>query len=199
MRSSAENSPIHFLDMETIPTFNVVIAYEDFESSKTAKKTYDYLTENLGAAYYLSNKLWKFEVLEHPQLRELASRDAATADIVMVASHGSDPLPEGVKAWIHSWPEGKSNALALVALFDAETDRPENAKATRDYLQQVAQRNQMEFFAQPAEVVARTGSPSVIRRFFGASTVPQGATVTAISSIVQHDAGANCPRWGINE
>ena len=30
------------------PTFNVVIAYEDFETGKHAKKTYDYLAEHLG-------------------------------------------------------------------------------------------------------------------------------------------------------
>jgi len=69
MQSSTDKSPLHFLDMDTNPTFNVVIAYEDFESSKTAKKTYDYLTENLGDGYHLSNKLWRFEVLEHARLR----------------------------------------------------------------------------------------------------------------------------------
>jgi len=116
----------------------------------------------------------------------------------MVSSHGSDPLPAGVKTWMDSWPEGKNNALALVALFDAESDRPENAKATRAYLQQVAQRKQMEFFAQPAEVAARTAPAAALRSLFGPSA-PQGATVSAISSIVQHDVGMNFPRWGINE
>src|SRR5438105_1310923 len=63
--------------LEAQPELNVVIAYEDFETGKRAKTTYDFLSENLGTNCKFSSQMWKFEVLGIPKLREMAAQDAA--------------------------------------------------------------------------------------------------------------------------
>src|SRR4051794_31457425 len=90
------------LDSSELPSksnFNVVIAYENLEAGKNARKTYDYLAQHLGQDCQFANEMWSFDVLSIPRLRELAARDAMQADIIIVACHGNGRLPEAVKSW----------------------------------------------------------------------------------------------------
>ncbi len=174
-------------------TFNVVIAYEDFETGKHAKKTYDFLAQNLGDDCQFSNQMWKFDVLSIPKLREMAALDAAGADIVIVSCHGSD-LPAEVKAWIESWLSHQGRPLALVALFDCPEEQIEGTRAAHDYLAAVAQRGQMEFFAQLDDWPARrhVEGPLVFTH-----DLTSERALSALAGVVQRDTPF--PRWGINE
>lgn len=126
--------------------FNVVIAYEDFEAGKHAKKTYDFLVEHLGRECHLSNQMWKFDVLRLPKLLAMAAKDASEADIILVSSHGGSDLPVEVQHWLEAWLREPGQALALVALFD----RPrEHTLPIRSYLAGIARRAHTAFFAQP--------------------------------------------------
>ena len=179
-------------DSDPNPTFNVVIAYEDFETGKQAKKTYDFLVQNLGHECRFTNQMWKFEVLSIPKLREMAARDAGQADIVLVSCHG-DELPPEVKAWIELWVAEPNHPLALVALFgDKKSPR---IQETRSYLESVAKRGQMEFFAQPDEWSGnhRDGAFADI---LPNAMIGEGR-VTNLSAIMQRDL--SMPHWGINE
>ncbi len=133
-------------DLEANPAFNVLVVYEDFETGKHAKRTFDYLVEHLGDECRFTNQMWKFDVLAVPKLREMAARDAAVADIIIVSAHGAHPLPPEVKAWIELWLEARSSAIALVALFDVDQN-PDNP--VRAFLATAAKRAKMEFFSQP--------------------------------------------------
>ena len=134
------------LDLGERPTFKVVVAYEDFEAGKNAKRVYDFLTQNLGGDCEFSNQMWKFDVLSIPRLREVATKDAYEADILMISSRGGQGLAEGAAFWIESWLAQGTRAIALVALFGGET---QETKAIRSYLAEVARRGGLEFFAQP--------------------------------------------------
>src|SRR5947209_17488715 len=127
MQRSLTNHPFPPRNVDETPDFNVVIAYEDFESGKQAKATYDFLVENLGTNCRFSSQMWKFDVLGIPKLREMAAKDAAGADIVIVSCHGSNDLPVEVKAWIELWMADQSNTIALVALFDSPAVDPQQA------------------------------------------------------------------------
>src|SRR4051794_21772473 len=105
--------------------------------------------ENLGHDCHFSNQMWKFDVLAIPNLREMAARDAATADIVIVSCRGGSELPAQVKSWLELWLAQQSNAIALVALFDSRGEDTAQNLANRTYLAEAAKRGQMEFFAQP--------------------------------------------------
>src|SRR5437867_8328337 len=76
-------------DPEANPNLNIVIAYEDFETGKQAKKTCDFLAQNLSDHCQVSNQMWKFDVLGIPKLREMAATDAAQADVVIKIGRAS--------------------------------------------------------------------------------------------------------------
>src|ERR1041385_2762721 len=150
MTRSLHLMPLESPDRDSDPSFNVIIAYEDFETGKRAKCIYDSLVENLGRDCQFTNQMWKFEVLGIPKLREMAARDAMMADIVLVSYHGMH-LPSEFKAWVELWVTEPKHPIALVALLDSpETNDPRMAE-TRAYLADVARRGQMEFFIQPSD------------------------------------------------
>jgi hypothetical protein len=193
MQHTAYYSPVGSSDLEPEPIFNVVIAYEDFETGKQAKETYDFLVNNLRHECRFDNQMWKFDVLSISKLREMAVNDAVAADIIIVSCHGTHELSADVKAWIDSWVHRRSNAIALVALFgSACDDRDKNG--IRDYLADVARRAGMEFFAQPNDLA--------IKRFDETIALERGANsdrkaLSALAGIVYREQAF--PHWGINE
>ena len=171
--------------------FNVVIAYEDFETGNRARRTCDLLAETLGSSCRFSSQMWKFEILGMPKLREMAVHDAGLADIIIVSCHGSNELPAGVKTWLDLWLEQKSETLALVALFNAPAQDPNQADGIREYLAQVARRGEMEYFAQPYDW---PGKPQDEQRVSVRPGSPwQEEALSMLSVVVQEQATA--PRW----
>jgi hypothetical protein len=177
--------------------FNVVIAYEDLEAGKNARRTYDYLAQHLGHDCQFANEMWSFDVLSIPRLRELAARDAMQADIIIVACHGGAPLPEAVKSWIEIWLAEEVNAIALVALFDSASDMCSKTRELREYFAEVARRGNMEFFAQPDRW------PNPGRSSGGIHSLPTltGSDVDArfSASVEFRQRHESFPHWGINE
>src|SRR4051794_11994615 len=127
-------------------SFSVVIVYEDFETGKQAKRTFDFLAEQLKSDCVFTNQMWKFDVLNIPKLREMAAKDAASADIVIISCRARAELAPEVKAWIELWLADENNATALVALLDDSTAASLETAALRRYLADVAVRGNMEFF-----------------------------------------------------
>jgi len=192
MQHTALHSPIGPSDLEADPIFNVVIAYEDFDTGKHAKETYDLLVKNLSQECRFANQMWKFEVLGIPKLREMAAKDALMADIIIISCQGAHDLSADVQAWIHSWICEQSNALALVALFGDGGSQRESHQL-RAYLAEAAKRAGMEFFAQPAAPVRRLDQTLASER--GAKRNEN--TLSALAGVIQRDQ--TFPRRGINE
>lgn len=194
MQHTAVLPPRGATELEFNPPFNVVIAYEDFETGKQAKKTYDFLIENLGRECQFINQMWKFDVLSIPKLREIALKDAATADIVIVSCHDGE-LPAQVKSWIDGWLAEGVRPLALVALIDQPTEDNAQSFATRAYLAEIAKRGQMEFFAQSDHRADRLRMEDLS----GLRTAGnlKGKTFSTLVGMLEEDLDA--PRWGINE
>ena len=177
---------------EGSPSFKVVIAYEDLEAGKHAKRTYDFLTQNLGTECEFSNQMWKFDVLGISKLREIAAKDAAVADVLMISSRGDLGLPTGVKVWIESWLAQGTRAIALVALFHPGF---ENSRTVRAYLADVARRGGLGFFAQPDQW---PGNDNFIDEF----TVRWQQTCNEKAPVPLRYAEPlvePAPRWGLNE
>ena len=122
----------------------VVILYENLETGKHARRTYDYLVESLNGVCEFQVQLWKFNLLNDSHLRLLATQDAAEAEIVMVSAQGEIELPLEVQTWFDLWLGARDHPIALVGLFS----HPERAAPVRDYLEAVARNKGVEFFAQ---------------------------------------------------
>ena len=144
-----QSTPDQMQTYDAKPQFNVVIAYEDFAAGLHAQETCDFLARNLERELTLDSQMWKFDVLGNPKLREMATRDAAEADLIMISTHGDGDLPQEVKDWIDEWTGQLSSAIALVKLTDRNPCCHPDDDVIRSYLQSVAQRAGMDFFAQP--------------------------------------------------
>ena len=175
------------------PTFNVLIAYENFETGKHAKGTYEFLQQHLGHDCHFAHTMWKFDVLALPKLWELALKDASVADIVIVSCKGND-LPGCVKSWIEAWLTGEHKALALIALFGEYKESRAYARGVREYLASAAARANLEFFAQSASWDDNSTQNAVGLSNTAELAHPQAAL---LAGVVHFDAGV--PRWGINE
>jgi hypothetical protein len=170
--------------------FSVVIAYEDFSAGKHAKQTYDCLVRHLGGDFEFENQMWKFDVLENAKLNEMAAKDASTADLIIVSTHGVGDLPREVKQWIDQWMRHTS-AMALVTLVDRPPHgRHREEDIVRPYLERVARKARMDFFAQPDEWPDREDDYS-LQQF---SDRAQRTSTLMATFIHQH---ASAPRWGI--
>jgi hypothetical protein len=180
--------PLGASEKEVNSTLNVVIAYEDLETGKRAIKTYEYILQQLGDQCLFSNQMWKFDVLNVPKLKEIASKDAAAADIIIVSAHEGKPLPAEVIAWTEQWLSYKTQASALVGLFGNESiDKP-----VRNYLAEVARRAKIEFFCQPGIW------PGTTNKTYTATNAWERDN----KSFAFPDAAKEAPaisHWGINE
>lgn len=129
----------------TNTSIKVVIAYDNLETAKRAERVYERLAGNLSATFDFQQRLWRFDVLEEDALCAEAARDAANADIVIVAMKDDSRVPEAVRRWLESFLARHTGAAALVALL-------QHASApVQPYLEDVARRGGMDFFAQSGE------------------------------------------------
>jgi hypothetical protein len=129
-------------------SIKIVIAYDSAATGQRAEAIYDRLAKRLGDNFDFEQRLWRFDVLEEEDLRAEATRDAANADIVIVATRQDKKLPQGVQNWLESALQQHSGAAALVALL--EHPGPDKS-GVQPYLQEVARRGGIDFFAQTGE------------------------------------------------
>jgi hypothetical protein len=176
-------------DRDANPALNVVIAYEDLETGKRAMKTYEYMVQQLGDQCLFANQMWKFDVLAVPKLKEIAAKDAAAAEIIIVSAHEGNELPKEVKAWIEMWLSYKTEAGALVALFDGEAEK----NPVRTYLEEIARRGKMEFFCQPCP-----GPGSANTRSANTLNAPMNEKTFSFLANANQEA-PSFSHWGINE
>jgi hypothetical protein len=176
-------------DRDINSALNVVIAYEDLETGKRAMKTYEYMVQQLGDQCLFANQMWKFDVLAVPKLKEIAAKDAAAAEIIIVAAHEGRDLPAEVKSWIEMWLGYKTEASALVGLFDGENE----STPARNYLAEVARRAKIEFFSQPGiwPGAPHTRSTTTLAHPLDEKTFAFLANATQEAPSFTH--------WGINE
>src|SRR5687767_11702484 len=93
----------HDQGMQITCNINVVIAFEDEAAGKHANAFYDHLGERLAADFEFTRYQWSFSLLKDAGVRGAAAHDAATADIVIIATHGNSELPEHVDCWFQEW------------------------------------------------------------------------------------------------
>jgi len=127
-------------------------------------------------------------------LRELAAKDTADADIVIVSVRGDREFAPEVKSWLDVWVGNRGTPLALVALFDPEFKDSETAQSLRRYLENISRSAQMDFFAEPEQQLGKG--------IMGLDTPPRfdfedGFQETILTEDKQDDTFF--PRWGIND
>ena len=179
-------------ELEAGSTFNIVVAYEDFETGKRAMNVHNYFVEHLGAECLFQNQMWKFEVLAQAKLWEMAVKDACAADIIIVSAHGSNELPKHVTSWIKSWVTEQNHLLALVGLFDPEEHFNNPARA---YLADIARHHGIEFFSEPGIWPPTEGRNQ--QRPLAVAWGQNEKAISILASVVRENVAVS--HWGINE
>ncbi len=134
-------------DTETVLSLNVVVAFEDLETGARAKSTLDRVKEQLGLEVEMSLKLWKFDWLREPGVRQQAARDASEAALIIVSSHGKGEWPAPVKEWMAMWQERQTDEpRGLVVLLDGEAGHEGAGHPMLTYLQDMARHARLELF-----------------------------------------------------
>jgi hypothetical protein len=134
------------------PTLYGVIAYEDASAAKLAKEKWDNMVQPLKQTYEFELRLWNFDLLRIPELREAAALDAGKAQMIFVVTHGAGELPLAVKTWVEQWlgqRDQKQDAPRLLTLlFEVSTDESWASGFTQfAYLQRAARKGSMDFMA----------------------------------------------------
>ena len=177
---------------ELRPSINVVMAYEDVPDGQRAMKVYNGLRSRLGRDCEFNYELWKFEALQVPELRSVATSQAREADMVVIATH-SQTLSRSLKTWIAGWSAaGGSRPRALVALIEATGEWHPGTVPVFTELSEVAVTAGMEFFSRFDEPVAHSQPLTFDRLRQRAET-----TTSVLEQILRRSRPE--PHWGINE
>lgn len=128
---------------------NVVVVFEDAAAGEHAGTFYNHLKQRLGSNFDLTRFQWSFSLLDEYLVRDVAAHDAASADIVILATHGDADLPEHVRSWFQSWVGRNPNPSALVLLFDQPATCAAARAELRSALQTLAAAGGMDFFGEP--------------------------------------------------
>lgn len=147
-RYSIDESYLDADSTDTNQELRVLIAYDDLDAGRRAMRVLANLGKGLDEATEFRTIPWPFDLLADLQWRDAAGSEAVDAEILMVATSGTNPLPTGVGRWFKDVIARKRGTkAAVVALFGPEED-PDGAGSSRlDEIQGAAQRAGLDFFA----------------------------------------------------
>src|SRR5437773_5769851 len=103
---------------ETKQALQVTIAYKDLAAGKRAMHTLAQLGRGLVDDIEFQPFPWSFDLLMDANWRDIAFRHAVQADILILATSDSVPVPTGVTQWMETILDRKQGTdWAVVALF----------------------------------------------------------------------------------
>jgi hypothetical protein len=141
--------------LATLNRVLVVAAYEDFVTGVRVNELCRGLARELGPQCNIIKQMWLLNLLRLPQLRAIATEDAASADLIIVSFHDAETIPLELRDWVETWPLSKKEfPQLLLALFDCIDDE-EPPRGLHAYLESVAANHYMSFFVQTYEMAAR--------------------------------------------
>lgn len=146
----------HFMDetnldpdsTDTKQALCVGIAYNDVAVGKRAMRVLADLGKGLGEDIEFQPLPWSFDLLADMDWREVAAHDAVKADILIIATSSTNPLPSAVERWAKATiSQKRGTAAAVVALFGSD-ENPDGAGSSRlEAIRTAAQRAGLAFFA----------------------------------------------------
>ena len=171
-------------------SLRVVIAYNDIVAGKRAMRVLGDLGKRLGDEIEFQPLPWSFDLLADVNWREVAASDAVKADILIIATSDSNPLPSAVGQWAEAAiSQKRGTSAAVVALFGSE-ENPDRAGSFRlEAIQTAARQAGLDFFAP----VPRDELGEAIARIH-----QRAETITPVLEEILHQHHS-APRWGINE
>jgi hypothetical protein len=180
--------------------FDLVVAYEDTPTRNRAMQLYDHLAQQLLEDYDFQCSWWKLEHLRDRGLREESADAAADANMIILSLRGDRELPTVFKPWVESWLTRKDNhKSALVVLIGDQAGPKTDAASLQTYLQQIARRAKMDFFAHKFDLEQAKAGPGGTPAPAPAPAPPPPPTPRQFVPEEFLVEPPTAPRWGINE
>ena len=132
---------------------NVFVAYDDVPAGQHAMRVIGNVDRQIEEFKKQYPSLWRFDLLEDPDWRLLATAEALQADLLVIsASSCRNDLPGGVRTWIETCLEQKKGtAAAVVALLGSgeHLDPPDSPRI--QFLKNATEAVGLDFFAPGAD------------------------------------------------
>lgn len=129
----------------------VFIAYDEIAAGKHALRAMAGLGRRLGEDIEFHPALWSFDRLTEEGWGEVATGDAVRADILIVATDNTHPLPSTVRQWIEAIINCKQGTTAaVVALFGPEENPDQRGSHRLEKLRSMAHGAGLDFFETTA-------------------------------------------------
>ena len=119
IKPTIANAPAH----DATAQLRVLIVYDEAAAGRQALGTLTRLLAVDAEPMHLLPALWRFELLDDPHGCQQALADAAGADLLILATHKPDAIPEAVEKWVSAFlAQRRESSTAILALFGAEDD-----------------------------------------------------------------------------
>jgi hypothetical protein len=198
------NKPDHLTFMlAPNPPFNVLILYDTAHSGACAATVYERLLQNLEPDYQFQMQSWRFSMLSLPSVALWAKRDAAAADMVIVAWGGDPAELAGVRSWFEDWPcASPDSRRALVSLCTGPEPAPGDPLhiEVNAMLQSLADRAGMDLISSLSPPSGSLASPTMDEVYGLPTLLAERLPYTAIPTIAEAPVLQTAFRHGgINE
>jgi hypothetical protein len=100
---------------------DVLLMHEDLSAGLRGKQMIDQVAARLGEKAEFGVRLWRFDLLDEPMLRNQAMADANGATIVILAVNTCSELPTAVCEWLKQWLQTSSLVpCAIIVSLDSK-------------------------------------------------------------------------------
>jgi hypothetical protein len=172
---------------------SVVVVYEDHPTRDRAMSVCEHLARAFREQVEFDVSWWKFRYLVDPELAQAAARDAADADVIIVAAHADCEVTVGVRDWMETWAVHRAGRDgALVALVEGEVFPAPEVKPLEAYLRALALRARIDFLA-PVDLGGSQASPNSL----ALGRQPANPGVPLWHGLPRDPKPP--PHWGLNE
>ncbi len=179
--------------VEFTTPLNIVVLFADTVLARRLARIYNDVIEQFAPDCVFNASWWNFDGLHHPEIFSAATRATKEADIVIVAAHAGEDLPDVVKNWIDMafWKRAGQERLLIGLLALATASQPVDSVANR-YLQAAAREAGMEYLLHWSALPVPSVEGSL------EDITSRATTVTPLLAEILSHTGA-IPHGGIND
>ena len=131
-------------DQMTTCAFKMVLIFSDRRGSELASRAAANLVREFDEGDCAQTS-WKTELLRSPKLRMLAAREAADADLVIIALEEGSTLPQEIADWLALWRRRTRRRRSTLSLL-ARRAHASTPPIVEESLHAFAESTGMDFF-----------------------------------------------------
>ena len=132
---------------ESEPALAVMMVYEDTWAGLRARQALEGLPRSSEGDRAYRLRLWRWELLCDPLLKERAVEDARNADVILISAHSRCQLPKIVGDWLARWlARRQPRPYALGLLVDGDTHNEVPGGKTCRFVQCLAKTRSADFY-----------------------------------------------------